>query len=118
MTYIYLLKNKWEEVFLTLLEDTIKQIINTWNVMTIKVQVNVFFIWIQTIYIVGQWVDIFPMADLNGWIKNKLINLMKIQLVKIFLVTYYNLTLNTLINCIIYIVGQWVNIFPMADLNG
>ena len=51
-----------------MLEDTIKQIINTWNVMTIKVQVNVLFIWMQTIYIVGQWVNIFHMIDLNGWI--------------------------------------------------
>ena len=41
MACIYLLKKKWEKVFLTFLKDLVKQTINTWNLMIIAKQVNI-----------------------------------------------------------------------------
>ena len=41
----YLLKKEWEEVFLTLLKDLIKQI-NTWSVTMTRNQVNILCIWV------------------------------------------------------------------------
>ena len=59
-------EKKWEEVFLTFLKDTVKQIINTWNYMMIVNQVNILCIWMQIVYIVGQWVNIFLTVNLYG----------------------------------------------------
>ena len=41
LTCIILLKKEWEELFLTLLRHIVKQIINTWQIMTV---VNLLFI--------------------------------------------------------------------------
>ena len=46
MTCIYLLKKEWEEVFLTLLKDIVKQIINKCNYMMLMNQVNPLHIWV------------------------------------------------------------------------
>ena len=46
MTGIYLLKKEWEEVFLTLLKDIVKQIINKCNYMMLMNQVNSLHIWV------------------------------------------------------------------------
>ena len=46
MTCIYLLKKEWEEVFLTLLKDIVKQIINKCNYMMLMNQVNSLHIWV------------------------------------------------------------------------
>ena len=34
--------------------------------MLLMNQVNLLFIWMQRIYMVRQWANIFPLADLNG----------------------------------------------------
>ena len=42
---MYLLsKKEWEDVFLTLVKDTVKQIINTWHMMIVMKKVNLLFI--------------------------------------------------------------------------
>ena len=46
MTGIYLLKKEWEEVFLTVLKDIVKQIINKCNYMMLMNQVNSLHIWV------------------------------------------------------------------------
>ena len=46
MAGIYLLKKEWEEVFLTLLKDIVKQIINKCNYMMLMNQVNSLHIWV------------------------------------------------------------------------
>ena len=66
LTCIYLLKKEWKEVFLTLLKDTVNPIENTLSHMMIANQVNVSCIWMQIIYMVGQWVNIFLTVNLNG----------------------------------------------------
>ena len=60
------IKKEWEEVFLTLLKDIIKKIINTWQIMTVVQKVYTLLIKMQVIYMTGQWFNIFPMVDLNG----------------------------------------------------
>ena len=60
-----LMKKECEEVFLTLLKDLVKQIINTCNFMMIKNQVNTLHIFMKIIYMVGQWVNIYLMVILN-----------------------------------------------------
>ena len=39
-----LLKKEWEDVFLTLVKDTVKQIINAWHMMIVMKKVNLLFI--------------------------------------------------------------------------
>ena len=34
------IEKEWDEVFLTLPKDIVKQIINTWEIMTVKKKVN------------------------------------------------------------------------------
>ena len=51
---ICLLKKAREKVFLALLKDTAKPIINTWNRMMIVSQVNILHIWTQITCMVGQ----------------------------------------------------------------
>ena len=74
------IEEKWEEVFLTLLKDTVKQILKTWNLIMLMNQICYVF-WMQIIYMIGQWVDFFPIVDLNRKIKKDLISLMWTQLV-------------------------------------
>ena len=62
----YLLKKGWEEEFLALLKDTVKQITNTWKIMTLKYHQNTFCTLIWIICMVGQWVVIFLNAGLGG----------------------------------------------------
>ena len=51
---MYFFAEKWtEEVFPTLLKDTVKPIINTWNHMMIVNQVNITCISMQIIYVTG-----------------------------------------------------------------
>ena len=40
-----------------------KQIINTWNVMIVVKEGDLLCTWMQTIYMVWQWVDIYPIVD-------------------------------------------------------
>ena len=54
------------EVFLTLLKDIVKQIINICNHMMSINQVYITFIWMKIIYMVGQCVNIYLMMDLDG----------------------------------------------------
>ena len=37
--------------------------INTWNVMIIVKKINLLCTWMQTIYMVGQWVNICPIGE-------------------------------------------------------
>ena len=46
--------------------NLVKQIINTWNHMMIVSQVNISCIWMQIIFMVRQWVNIWFLIDLNG----------------------------------------------------
>ena len=62
--HLFIEKN-WEGVFLTLLKDTVKQILKTWNLIMLMNQIYYVF-WMQIIYMVGQWVDFLPMVDLNS----------------------------------------------------
>ena len=62
---IYLLKLEWEEVFPTMIKDTVKPVINTWNFIMIVNQVNTSCIWMQIIYMAGQWVNVFLTINLN-----------------------------------------------------
>ena len=66
MTCISLFKKEWKEVFLTLLKDLVKPIINTWNVMIAVKKANLLCNWMQIICMVGQWVNIYPIVDLNA----------------------------------------------------
>ena len=51
---MYFFAEKWmKEVFPTLLKDTVKPIINTWNHMMIVNQVNITCISMQIIYVTG-----------------------------------------------------------------
>ena len=51
---MYFFAEKWmEEVFPTLLKDTVKPIINTWNHMMVVNQVNITCISMQIIYVTG-----------------------------------------------------------------
>ena len=52
--------------FLTLLKYMLKQIINTWMIMTLKNSQHLYHTLTWIIYNVGQWVSIFLMIDLNG----------------------------------------------------
>ena len=49
-----------------LLRVMLKQIINTWMIMTLKNCQNLYVTLIWTICMVGDWVNIFLMADLSG----------------------------------------------------
>ena len=59
-------KNDWEEEFLILLNDTVKQITNTWKIIIQQTRPNTLNILIKIICMDEQWVDIFLMVDLSG----------------------------------------------------
>ena len=42
--------------------------------MIIKNQVNKLHILMKTFYMTEQWVNVYPIVNLNDWIKKKLIN--------------------------------------------
>ena len=49
------------------IKDMIKDMItNAWNVMMLINQVGLLHSWMQIIYMVGQWVNIWPIVNLNG----------------------------------------------------
>ena len=65
MICIYLLKLEWEEVLLTMIKDTVKPVINTWNFTMIVNQVSTSCIWMQIIFMAGQSVNVFLTINLN-----------------------------------------------------
>ena len=65
MICIYLLKLEWEEVLLTMIKDTVKPVINTWNFTMIVNQVSTSCIWMQIIFMARQSVNVFLTINLN-----------------------------------------------------
>ena len=60
------MKRNDEEGFLTLLRDIVKQITNTWKIMTLRNCQNALNILTKIIFMAGQWVIIFLMVGLSG----------------------------------------------------